>query len=332
MRSKTECRSRNHFFATGESLLRVRSHRSGNRTHFAICEYKADSLTRNWSDPAAGKSLILDTSDIWQTTAPLFSYRLCMGLIQEYEQASKTPTACAAAPAFGNGTQLNHKAARVRHLPLFSGISPAACVEIVSAAHEKVFSRGQAIFFQDDPEEQVILLTSGSVKTTQLGRDGTEVILRLNGPGDLIGATDLGSRSLHRSTARASVSSKAFVWNATVFEALLARFPIVRNNAARMLGGHLRELEERFREISTENVPMRLGHEIVRLANRVGERVNDAIKISLSCEELAQLTGTTLFTVSRHLSQWKDQGIVSTRRREVMVHDPQALAELSERD
>jgi CRP-like cAMP-binding protein len=255
-----------------------------------------------------------------------------MEFIQGFEQASKTPTVCAAAPALGNGTQLNHKAARVRHLPLFSGVSPAASLEIVSAAHEKFFPRRQIIFIQDDPDEQVILLTSGSVKTTQLGEDGTEVILRLNGPGDLIGATGLGSRNLNRSTARALGPSRGFISGATVFEGLLQRFPMLRHNVARMLGDHLRELEERFREISTENVPMRLGHEIVRLANRVGERVNGAVRISLSCEELAQLTGTCLFTVSRHLSQWKQEGIVSTGRRAVLVHDPQALAELSERE
>ncbi|SRR5712692_637442 len=256
---------------------------------------------------------------------------LYMKLIPGDKQASKSPTVCAAVRTFGNGTQINHKAARVQHLPLFSGISSAARGEIVSAAHEKVFSRGQTIFFQGDPEKQEILLTWGSVKTTHLGRDGTEVILRLSGPGDLIGATGLGSTCLHRSTAQALGSSRALVWSATFFEALLGRFPILRHNVARILDEQLRELEERFCEISTENVTNRVGHEIARLVNRVGERVNGAVKISLSREELAQLTGTTQFTVSRSLSQWKEEGIVSTGRRAVMVRDPHALAELSER-
>lgn len=255
-----------------------------------------------------------------------------MESIQGSEQASNNPTVCAAARTLGNGTQPNHKGARVQHLPLFSGISSAACGEIISAASEKVFSRRQTIFFQGDPEKQVILLTSGSVKTTQSGQDGTEVILRLSGPGDLIGATGLRSRSFCRSTAQALGSSRGLVWDPTVFQALSGRFPILRNNVARMLGDHLRELEERFREISTENVANRVGHEIVRLVNRIGERVDGAVKISLSCEELAQLTGTTLFTVSRHLCQWKEEGIVSTSRGVVMVHIPQALEELSERE
>jgi hypothetical protein len=141
--------------------------------------------------------------DSWQTAALSFLCTECMEFTGEFEQGSKTPTVGAAAPAFGNGTQLNHKAARVRHLPLFSGISPAACGEIVSVAQGKFFSRRQTIFLQDDREENVILLLTGSVKTTQLGQDGTGVILRLNGPGDFVGATGLDSRRPHRSTARA---------------------------------------------------------------------------------------------------------------------------------
>jgi len=231
-----------------------------------------------------------------------------------------------------NGTQLEQRNARIQRLPFFSGISPAECREIISSGHEKIFSRQQRIFMQDDPVRQVILLTSGSVKTTQLGPDGTEVILRLSGPGDLIGETGLGSVRVHRSTACTLGPSKAFVCDTTVFASLLRRFAILRHNVARMLDDQLRELEERFREISTESVSMRLSHELVRLANRVGERMNGTVKINLSLEELGQLTGTTLFTVSRLLCRWKVEGIVSTGRRAVMVHNPQALAEYSEKD
>jgi CRP-like cAMP-binding protein len=255
-----------------------------------------------------------------------------MGMAQEYQPARNMPAICAAARTYGKGIQLTHSATRLQHLSLFSDLSLAAFGEIVSAAREKPYSRRQTIFSQGDPVEQVILLASGSVKTTQSGQDGTEVILRLSGPGDLIGAPGLGRRCHHLSTAHALTPSRALIWNASVFEALSARFPALRRNQARILGDHLRELEERFCEISTENVASRVGHEIARLATRVGERVNGAVKISLSCEELAQLTGTTLFTVSRHLSQWKEEGLVSTGRRVVMVHDAQALAELSERE
>jgi CRP-like cAMP-binding protein len=253
-------------------------------------------------------------------------------LMQGHELTGQAPVMRTRAPSNGNGTAISQRAAQVQQFPLFLNISPADCREIVSTAHEKVFSRRQTIFFQGDPARQILLLTSGCVKITQLGQNGTEVILRLIGPGELVRTAGLFLRCNHGSTARALRPSTALVWEAAVFEAFAERFPILRHNAARILGQHFRELEERFREISTERVARRLGREIARLLNQVGQRVNGAVRISLSREELAQLTGTTLFTVCRLLSQWEQQGIVTTGRETVMVRNLQALEALSEGD
>jgi len=67
----------------------------------------------------------------------------------------------------------------------------------------------------------------------------------------------------------------------------------------RIMAKRLQVLEGRFREISTERVAPRLARELVRLLPQVGRRVDGALEINLSREELAQMTATTLFTVSR---------------------------------
>ncbi len=85
---------------------------------------------------------------------------------------------------------------------LFSGASSAACKEIVSAAREKKFESAQVIFHQGDSVRQVLLLTSGCVKLLQVGVNGNEIMLRLSGPGELIGIADSHTRT-HNSTARA---------------------------------------------------------------------------------------------------------------------------------
>jgi CRP-like cAMP-binding protein len=89
-------------------------------------------------------------------------------------------------------------------------------------------------------------------------------------------------------------------------------------------------MEERFREISTQKVAARLSHQLIRLLKQLGRGTDQIVEIGLSREELAQLTGTTLFTVSRLLSQWEKQGIISSRREAVVVCNVQALAALSE--
>jgi CRP/FNR family transcriptional regulator, nitrogen oxide reductase regulator len=128
------------------------------------------------------------------------------------------------------------------------------------------------------------------------------------------------------------MASTALVWDATVFETISQRSQLLRRNITYLLCQQLHELEERFREISTERVSARLSHQLVRLHNQVGRRVSGGVEIRLSREELAQLTGTTLFTVSRLLSDWNQRGIVRTRREAVSVHNLQALVQLAEEE
>jgi CRP-like cAMP-binding protein len=88
-------------------------------------------------------------------------------------------------------------------------------------------------------------------------------------------------------------------------------------------------MEQRFREVSSELVASRLSSELVRLTSRVGNSVDGHKEILLSRRELAQLTGTTLSTVSRLLSRWQKLGIVNIRREAVEVRDFAALTELT---
>jgi CRP/FNR family transcriptional regulator, nitrogen oxide reductase regulator len=234
----------------------------------------------------------------------------------------------------GHG-MMEQRAAAVERFELFSGISRADCARIVSTAQERHFARRQRIFFEGNPIKHVILLVSGSVKITQFGLSGHGVILRINGPGEMVGAIGpspcLGQHGEHCSTAWTLEKSSVLAWETVQFETLSERFPFLRRNAAHILEKWLQELEERFREISTERVSPRLSSELVRLLGQVGKRKSEGhLEILLSHQELAQLTGTTLFTVSRLLCQWESHGIVSLRRGGVLVKNVPALIDLSQ--
>jgi CRP/FNR family transcriptional regulator, nitrogen oxide reductase regulator len=231
---------------------------------------------------------------------------------------------------FVSESVITRRVALVEHSPLFAGIPAAECRETVSAAHEKRYARRETIFIEDDPVCQLILLTSGNAKIVQFGQSGTEVILSLKGPGEVVGTIGGRPADRHCSMAQALEVSTALVWDMAAFEAFLNRSAHLGRNITAILSRQLHELEERFREISTERVSARLSHQLVRLLNQVGRRVNGGVEIRLSREELAQLTGTTLFTVSRLLSDWNERGIVSARREAVSVHNFQALMQLAE--
>jgi CRP-like cAMP-binding protein len=211
---------------------------------------------------------------------------------------------------------------------LFADIALNDRSQIIAAARERQFSRGQTIYIEGDSLRHFVLLTSGSAKMLQFGLDGSAVILRLCGPGDLVGTPGLSSQQKCRSTSQALTSCSSFVWDRGVFEILAKRHPTLRLNLAFILHKQLGDMEDRFREISTEPVASRLSRQILRLVECVGIPSNGSIEIKITREELGQLVGTTLFTVSRLLSKWDRQDIVTTRREGFSVYNLKALAAL----
>src|SRR3546814_9688999 len=78
--------------------------------------------------------------------------------------------------------------------------------------------------------------------------------------------------------------------------------------------------------MQTERVERRIAHGIARLVAQAGRRVEGGILIDfpLSRQDLAEMTGTTLHTVSRTLSAWQALGVVELGRQKLMVRDPRS--------
>jgi CRP-like cAMP-binding protein len=216
------------------------------------------------------------------------------------------------------------------HPPLFTGILPEDYRKILASARMKQYARGEMLYVAGDPVRQVVLLTGGSMKITQIGPGGAEVIIRLSVAGDVLGTLGLFSTGRHCTTAETFRACRALVWEARDFKNLVDRYPLLHQNMVRVISGYLLELEERFREVATERVEPRVARQIVRLRAQLGQPGNGAVDIGLSREELAQMTGTTLFTVSRLLSDWHARGMVKPRREGLTICDFQSLRELSE--
>jgi CRP-like cAMP-binding protein len=213
---------------------------------------------------------------------------------------------------------------------LFNGLSQQDCAEIASSARVRAFERDELLFMQGQPVRHLVLLQTGSVKLTQLGPNGNEVILWMNGSGDAVGVAADPAYSSHTCSARAMEKTKALVWDYNKLQQMLVEFPLIRKNISQILANRLRELEERFREVATEKVSKRVALALLRLLKQVGKQSSGGIEVSLSREELAQMTGTTLFTISRLLSKWGEEGFVMPRREAVIVCDVRRLTQASD--
>jgi CRP-like cAMP-binding protein len=176
---------------------------------------------------------------------------------------------------------------------------------------------------------QLMMIQTGSVKLSQLSSSGNEVILWMSGSGDPLGLPADSPTCSHTCSARAMEQCHALVWEYNKLQDMMMEFPQIAKNISQILASRLDELQERFREVATEKVAQRLALALLRLIKQVGKPIRGGTEISLSREELAQMTGTTLFTISRLLSKWGEAGFVLPRREAVVVVDSQRLTRVS---
>jgi CRP-like cAMP-binding protein len=84
--------------------------------------------------------------------------------------------------------------------------------------------------------------------------------------------------------------------------------------------------------MSTEEVERRVAHAVLRLVEQAGKRDEAGLRVDfpISRRDIAEMTGTTLHTVSRILSAWETQGLVEGGRQKLVVRDRAGLSRLAE--
>lgn len=217
---------------------------------------------------------------------------------------------------------------------LFRGVPDNVLWQVRAAATRRRLSEGSVLFQQGDPADTVCVVVVGRLRATQTTSDGQQIIIRYLGPGELAGYTALSGGQSHPGTVTAVEDTHILTWSATAIRDLMAQHPAIAMNALSVLGTRYHETQTRLRELSTEKVERRIAHAILRLARQAGRRTAQGIEIAipLSRQDLAEMTGTTLHTVSRMLSAWESDGIVDSGRRRVMVRKPEALAVIAGED
>lgn len=217
---------------------------------------------------------------------------------------------------------------------IFRGAPASALAEIRACAVRKTVGAGEALFRQGDPASMFYIVVSGRLRVTQTTSDGQQIIIRYLGPGEIAGYTALYAGGCHPGTATALDVTELLGWSDTAVADMMTRYPTIAMNAVAVLGTRYHDMQIRLRELSTEKVERRIAHTILRLAGQAGRRTARGIEIAfpLSRQDLAEMAGTTLHTVSRTLSAWEEQGLVGSGRRRVIVHKMEALGAIAEDD
>lgn len=215
----------------------------------------------------------------------------------------------------------------VSNLPIFAGLDAESCERVLRESHSSQVAQGKAVFQQGVEVFSIYLLLRGHVRVSRITESGDQVIVRLVSGGGIFGAAHAMGLATHPVSATAVEDSLVLSWPATAWGALSARFPLLAANTLKAIGEKLQEAQNRVVEMSTEHVDQRLARTLLRLADRSGCRTDDGVAINfpLTRRDIAEMTGSTIFTVSRRLSSWEERGWIDGSRQRVILKHPQAL-------
>jgi CRP-like cAMP-binding protein len=214
---------------------------------------------------------------------------------------------------------------------IFDGLTEVERRLWLAASTRKQVRRGQPLARQGDPVEALHVVEDGLLKLLQLAPDGRQLIVRFVGPAEPFGGVVVVDKGRYPVTAIAVEPTTVRAWQRDVLLGLVGKFPMVQSNLMREMANHMTDALTRVRELTTERVGQRLAHTLLRLMRQCGKPSSDGVLIAhpLTRQELAELVGSTIYTVSRTLAEWQAGGILRSTRRDLLVLQPDRLQTLA---
>lgn len=218
------------------------------------------------------------------------------------------------------------------HVRFFHGLDAATLAAMAQAGREQRVARDAFFFYQDEPATTFAVLIEGQARLTQITPDGHQIILGFIGPGQEVGILAAIDHAEYPLTLQAVSDCVALTWERATLLDLLERYPVLALRALRMVAGRFVQLQNQYRELATERVERRIARALLRLVAQAGQQEAAGVRIDLplSRQDLAEMTGTTLYTVSRTLSQWEKQGVVESGRERVLIRSTPDLTRIAE--
>lgn len=220
----------------------------------------------------------------------------------------------------------------LRQLPFFKDLTDEAISEINTLFRDQGFAASDTIYFAGDSAAKLYVVAAGKVKLSRPALTGQDVVLDLLLPGDFFGSLPVLGENTHRNTAQAHTTACVLTITADDFRSILQRYPQVSFVLLEIVSNRLREAREVIHQLSASPVESRLAATLLKLASKVGEERDGEwlIQLPLTRQDLADMTGATMETVSRIMSQFRKQELIRSGRGWVAITDRDTLTKVSE--
>lgn len=212
-------------------------------------------------------------------------------------------------------------------IDLESDLDEPAMKRMCALGKARFFQPNEHLYRQGDPAGQVFVLLSGSVKSTSTHAQGFDTLLKIHGPGSLLGLSALRSNGLRDANGIAIGEVQTTSFSSQSFLKVLNDDSALGLILIRVLLKRQQELHSRIRAMLGSSVEQRLAEALLQLnaeatARSQGEPRPD---IAITHEDLASLVISRRQYVTEIMRNFSQKGLIATGRRRVQIVDPEGL-------
>ncbi len=214
---------------------------------------------------------------------------------------------------------------------LFPNLGEEQIRAIKSEIQIQTVRKGGFIYREDDTPQGFLCLLHGSAKVVTAGVTGRSQIIRLVKPIGILGYRALFAGENYRFSAKALDESVIGFIEKTAF------FRIVRSNGEvalhilRAIAGELGVSNIRTVALTQKYIRGRLADSLLFLIGLYGLTDDGLLAVSLSREDLAQLSSMTTSNAIRTLSAFASEGVIALIGKRIKIVDRPRLEKISER-
>lgn len=202
-------------------------------------------------------------------------------------------------------------------IELFKELTSEEIDKLYNISHQKVYQKGNLLFFEGDEPKNLFLLLDGIVKVYKVDSKGNEVILHFFQPQTLIAEAAHMERILYPASAVCETGCVVLEIDYRRFEQDFLRNPDISLKIINSLSTKVKALQNVISSNLTMDTFKRLCKFLYENENHVGE---------ISHRKIAAILNITPETLSRNLSVLKKEGIVSVEKRKIVVHEKERLS------
>ena len=222
--------------------------------------------------------------------------------------------------AVGSG----NRAAILKRSLIFSGLNDGDLDALSRLAVSHSFNAGEFVFWEGDAPAHFYVVTSGRVKVLKHSSLGKEFVVAFFGPGDVFGEVAVFEERPYPASAQAISDTEVLGIGRDRFLAFLSGHPEVALRIINMLGGRLRDAQNRLNALAGERAEQRVARTLLMLSSKLGQ------SLPFTRQEIADMSGTTIETTIRVMSRMKRGEIIRSRRGRTDILDETRLKLLSE--